>query len=75
MHLHAIRALRVLLRALSAHLTYERCVPYLRVLHALFARLKIFSGWIFSLSKTFNFPKTIKGTANYAVFVRVEKEP
>ena len=59
-----LRALRVLL----SHLTCLTDAPYFRA-------LRIFLGWVCSLSKTFNFPRTIKGTTNYVVFRWVEKHP
>ena len=55
-----------------ARITYA---PYLRTLPTLFMCIKIFLGWICNLSKTFNFPRTIKGTTNYADFMRVERQP
>ena len=58
------------LRALRTCFIYAPCAPFSR---ALFVRLKIFLGWIFSAAETFHFPKTIKGTTNRAVFMRFKK--
>ena len=65
MCLTCLHALRVLL----TRLLYTSCAPYLRILHALFVCLKTFLGWICSPSKAFHFPRTVKGTANHAVFM------
>ena len=43
--------------------------------HALSGPLKIFLRWIFNLSKTFNFTKTIKDNTNWAAFTWVRKQP
>ena len=53
------------------HLVYVHCTHYLGTLST---DLKIFSGWVCSLSKTFNFPMNIKGITNWAILMRVEKE-
>ena len=53
------------------HLVYVHCTHYLGTLST---DLEIFSGWVCSLSKTFNFPMNIKGITNWAILMRVEKE-
>ena len=68
------------LRALGAFVPYElsrnTCLtqaPYLRALRALFVCLKTFLIWIFSSGGTFHLTRTIKGTTNRAVFMRVKE--
>ena len=76
-HLRALRALLTFLiyapyllslRVLLTRLIYVPCTPY-------FVQLKFVLEWIRSLSKTFIFPRTIKGTTNCALFMCVEKQP
>ena len=57
------------LRALLTHLIYALCAPFS---HALFVGAKIPLRWICSPAKTFLFSRTIKGTTNGAVFMRVK---
>lgn len=53
---------------------YAYYTPYLCTLRALFVHLKIFYGWIYSPSKSFNFLRAIKNTTNPAVFTSVKKQ-
>ena len=75
--LHASRAFMPLrLRCLWALLTYltdAPCTSFSRALRTLFVHVKIVLGWIFSPSKTYHFPRIIKGTTNCAVFKWVKK--
>ena len=69
--LPALRALRGLLK----HLIYAPCASFSSVLHALFVRLKIFLGWIFSSPETSHFSRITKGATNRAVFMWLKKQP
>lgn len=59
-------------RVLFRYLSYA---SYLCTLLVLFGRLNFFRSISFSLSKTYNFPRTVKGTTSCAVFMQVEKHP
>ena len=57
-------------RALLTRLIYALCAPFS---HTLFVGAKIRLRWICSPAKAFLFPRTIKGTTNGAVFMRVKR--
>ena len=56
-------------RALPTCLIYVPFAPFSRALHALFVRVKIFLGCIYSTAETFHFPWTIKGTKPCCFYV------
>ena len=64
---HAPSRLRALRAFVSSRLPCFTNAPYLRALRALFVRVKIVLGWIWSPAKTFHFPWIIKGTTNCVV--------
>ena len=68
-HLMRLRVLRALVPLRLTCFIYAPCAPSSRTLHALstpvsiiFARLKIFPELICSPSKSFHFPRAMKGT-------------
>ena len=68
----ACHALLRLMHLLALRPDVPYISPYLRVLHTLFACLKIFIEWICSLSKIFNFLRIIKGTTSCTVLMRAK---
>ena len=68
--LTCLRALLASVPSCLPRLTYSHYLRTLPTFLTCFTRLKTFLGWICIPAEVFNFPNTIKGTTNRAVFCR-----